>query len=191
MNKPFLDSEINTDLNWRLVDKKVLFTKKLELSNDNSDIEEYKSIKHSYQELLDLTYLSGNSSRFFQDANFNNNEFEKLYKEWIDKSISNEIAFKVLIKSINNKIAGFVTLGKDDDETSQIGLIAVNKLFQGRNIATSLIKECENLSLQKGYSKLNVTTQLNNKAAIKLYKRNNFRINSIKYIYHFWNYDTI
>ncbi|NOR87168.1 MAG: GNAT family N-acetyltransferase [Bacteroidales bacterium] len=183
--------ELNSTLNLRLVDRKVVFTKDLEYKENEAEIVEFNSKKHSYQELLDLAYLSGNSSRFYKDTNFKNNEFEKLYKQWIDKSISNEIAFKVLIKFVHNKLAGFVTLSSKDTSTSQIGLIAVNGLFQGRNIATNLINECEYFAFKKKHLILDVATQLDNKPAMKLYESNKFKIKSINYIYHFWNYDTI
>jgi len=187
----YSDIELNVGLNLELVDKKVIFHKLNELNKNLSEIVEFNTQRHSYQELLDLAYLSGISSRFQIDTNFKNNEFIKLYKQWVDNSINGKIAFKILIKHINNKIAGFITLRIINNGTTQIGLIAVNKLFQGRNIASSLIKECESISLDNGYSNIEVATQFDNKPAIKLYEKNNFSVKSKTYIYHFWNHDTI
>jgi dTDP-4-amino-4,6-dideoxy-D-galactose acyltransferase len=181
------DFEISTKLNFKLVDKKVLFSKPIEFKEKSTKIVEYNSKKHSYKQLLALAYLSGSLSRFSLDSKFKNDEFKKLYKQWIDKSINKEVASKIFIRHINNRIAGFVTLKIKDSKTTQIGLIAVSELFQGQNIATNLINECEYISLKNQYSNIEVITQLDNIPAIKLYKRKKFKIKSIKYIYHFWN----
>lgn len=171
----------------KLMDKKVIYSKQLSTGNNSEQILEYASEIHSYDQLLNLAYLSGIHSRFKRDENFMNNEFRLLYKEWLDKSIDKKLSFKVLIKHLEDEIAGFVTLNKKDTYTSEIGLIAVGEKFQGRNIGTKLIQECEFLSLEQNLPILDVATQYENSPARRLYEKNNFSIKNITNIYHYWN----
>ncbi len=171
----------------KLMDKKVIYSKQLSTPKNSEQILEYAPEIHSYDQLLNLAYLSGIYSRFKRDENFMGNEFCLLYKEWLDKSIDKKLSFKVLIKHLEDEIAGFVTLNKKDTYTSEIGLIAVGEKFQGRNIGTKLIQECEFLSLEQNLKIIEVATQYENSSARRLYEKNNFSIKNITNIYHYWN----
>ncbi|MGW1455548.1 GNAT family N-acetyltransferase [Salegentibacter agarivorans] len=184
----FSETKLDQTSYFKLVDRKVSYSKKLvPLINPDSEIVDYDSKHHDYSDLLDLGYLSGTYSRFKLDDKFTDKEFRSLYKIWIDNSLNGKMAFKVFVKIESDKIAGFVTLQKKDQHTSQIGLIAVNPEFQGRNIASKLIKKCEQASLNYGYKNLEVATQEDNIAAKKLYEKNGFKIKTMEYIYHLWN----
>lgn len=164
----------------------------LEKTVDNNitpcqDIQEFNPEIHDYKRLLDLAFLSGKYSRFRNDKHFKIEEFHHLYQKWLDKSIKHKIAFKVLVKILNNEIAGFVTIQKNSPKTSQIGLISVHPDFQGKGIASQLIKSAEHESLLEGFTFFQVPTQQANKPAINLYQKNGFEILNKKYIYHFWN----
>lgn len=179
------------DLNYipylKFMDKKIIYSKQLSYTPKSTHVIEYNSNIHSYGQLLKLAYLSGVHSRFKRDKNFVNNEFRLLYKEWINKSINKKISDKVLIKYLEDEIAGFVTLNKKDTDTSEIGLIAVDKKFQGRNIGTRLIQECEFLSLEQKLPIIEVATQYENSPARGLFEKNNFSLKNSTYIYHYWN----
>ena len=176
-----LDKEI------KLIDVKVNFVKTLLSVNSNEDCKEFNSELHSYKELLSLAYLSGIYSRFKLDNKFKNDDFNRLYKIWLDRSIEKIIADHILIEVIDEEIAGFVTLKFHKKNFGQIGLIAVNPKFQGRKIASKLIQACENLCLKNNIGKLIVETQLDNKPAMSLYKHSKFSIQNQQFIYHFWN----
>ncbi len=184
----YIFSETKLDhLPFKLVDKKVNFSKTLvPVVNSEKEIVDFDAKYHNYSDLLELGYLSGTYSRFKLDKKFTDKEFRTLYKIWIDNSLNGEIAFKVFVKIELDKIAGFVTLQEKNFRTSQIGLIAVNPEFQGKNIASDLIKKCESASLSRGYPNLEVATQFDNIAARKLYKKNDFEIKTMEYIYHLW-----
>jgi len=188
----FSDAELQEPM-LDLVDKKIIFSKPLRanqnenLNNKNGDIISYDKKTHSYDQLLQLAYLSGTYSRFKLDKNIPFSYFLGLYKLWLDNSINSEIAFKTLVSITEGNISGFVTLGKKDMNSSQIGLIAVNGDYQGNHIGSKLISQCEIICSENGYSYMDVATQGNNKAACGLYKKNNFNIKSVQYIYHLWN----
>jgi len=184
----FSDMELNTTNAIQLVDIKTVFEKKVNIKLiENDTIVEFDKQYHSYLELEQLAYLSGTYSRFRIDENFKNDEFKKLYKIWLDKSLDFSIAFKVYVKIVDGKIAGFVTLKKNSEKTSQIGLISVCDSFQGKGIASELIQKTEFISSQNGFENFQVPTQFENKAALKLYTKNGFEIIEKKYIYHYWN----
>ena len=183
----FSSLELNNFRTLKLVDKKVILTKKISQDNNFDVPLEFDNKLHSYEQLSNLAYLSGIYSRFKIDSNFLEDDFFKIYKEWLDKSLDKKLAFGVFIKHIENKVAGFISVGKKDKETAKIGLIAVDKAFQGRNLATKLIQNAEHISILNKYKSIEVATQLENIPAVNLYKKNGFNIESITNIYHYWN----
>lgn len=180
-------SELSGYAHFNMVDKKITYKKKLCVDQGKKSLVEFDDNKHKYTELLELAYLSGKFSRFRTDKNFKNDEFSRLYKTWLDRSLAKDIAFKVLVSLEDDVITGFVTLKEKNKKCSQIGLIAVNNNFQGKRIGTKLIKECEIWSIENGYSELEVVTQFENKAARGLYEKNGFEVYNELYIYHYWN----
>ena len=65
-----------------------------------------------------------------------------------------------------------------------IGLLAVHPSFQGRGIASRLIKQVESQCLTKGVLSLEVKTQLSNLSAQHLYLKNNFFESQRSFLYH-------
>ena len=66
-----------------------------------------------------------------------------------------------------------------------IDLIATEKKFRGKGIATELSKFCE-YYLQKKYNffKLSALTQFTNHSSIIFYKKNNYKLKKTFYLYH-------
>ncbi|VBB44613.1 GCN5-related N-acetyltransferase [uncultured Paludibacter sp.] len=171
----------------KLVDRKIIYFvddiehKTLEKSTEIIDYSRGKLT----DELLSLSYLSGQYSRFLLDENLQKNAFERLYKEWIEKSLSGKLADKVFVSLYEDKIVGFVTL-KIKENNGEIGLIAVSEQTQGKRIGTKLIDVCIDYLNKKSIKKLTVPTQLNNIPARKFYEKYGFGKLSITNIYHFW-----
>lgn len=180
------------NLAFPLVDKKVTF----EIENLHNIVTQKDNNIHfynkndNYSEILNLSYQCGEYSRFKTDKNFKNGEYEKLYKEWIDKSISKEIAKEILVYKIYNKIAGFATIGVKNN-VLEIGLVGVDKNYRGIGLGIALIDATILRAKNLGYSSLQVVTQLDNLPAVNLYYKAGFKIKDIKYIYHIWKDDTI
>ncbi len=170
----------------KLVDKKVLYTQNIEGTNVfiDSPIEEYLESKLS-NDLESLSYLSGSFSRFHVDKNFNNDDFYRLYKTWIIKSLKKEICDKIFVLKEIDEILGMVTL-KYGDQKGEIGLIAVAESAQGKNIGKNLINVCIKDLISKNIFKIEVPTQFENLAACRFYEKCNFEIKNITNIYHFW-----
>jgi dTDP-4-amino-4,6-dideoxy-D-galactose acyltransferase len=182
----FSQYELPDTFNLKLRDQKVVFEKTVCQCSFNNKVQQFNSEIHSYEELLELALLSGLYSRFRTDQRFRNNEYAKLYKQWIDNSISDPDIF-VLVTTFEQKITGFVTLELKVTECARIGLIAVDNSFQGQSIGAILLNASESLSFDKGAIKLEVATQFSNNKAMRFYKKNNYEIVSTTFIYHLWN----
>jgi dTDP-4-amino-4,6-dideoxy-D-galactose acyltransferase len=136
---------------------------------------------------INLGLQSGVYSRFTLDRHFNNQEFEKLYTIWVQRSIRKEIAYKTLTVLMDGQLAGIITLGEAAELESSIGLFAVDLEFRGQGIGTKLLKAAESLSFDRGEKRLTVATQGKNQAACEAYQKFGFELISETYIYNYWN----
>jgi dTDP-4-amino-4,6-dideoxy-D-galactose acyltransferase len=134
------------------------------------------------QSLLNLALLSGHKSRFKKD-NHLNHKFESLYKLWIKKSLSGEMADAVFVAQSNDIIQGFVTVKKKNNH-GQIGLIAVAPEAQGKGFGSKLLQAAEYWYVQNNIKKCTVVTQLDNIGACKLYERIGYRKEKTELVFH-------
>lgn len=167
------------------VDGKITYSKKL--SKDYKPCNLISSYTHSFpsEVLVRLAIESGIYSRYNIDKKIGREKYEELYKLWIINSVNKEIAQEVLVYQIQSEIVGFVTL-KLNGKIAEIGIIAVDKNFRGQGIGKALMQEAENWFINHGGSKIQVTTQLKNIPASKLYERCGYNIESKEYCYHIW-----
>ncbi len=171
---------------FRLVDRKLVFSKQLENSHFDSEIIEFNALNHNFSDLLELSYLSGKYSRFRLDTEFKENEFERLYRRWIENALSDSHT-KVLVHIEGESITGFVSVETRPNKAAKIGLIAVSENFQGRRIGSKLIQAACTLAFRNGKADLEVVTQAENQAAVNLYLKNGFSLISSTFIYHYRN----
>lgn len=171
--------------NGKLVDRKIIYKKEVSASikKDNLVLS-YLDTDINY-DLLNLAYLSGQFSRFRLDKNFPEGSFERMYKEWLIKSLSGELSDKIFVAKEADRIIGFVTL-KTDNNNGNIGLIAVDKNTQGKGIGTQLINACEEYLNKNSIKFLTVPTQQDNLQACRFYEKYGFKEDNITNIYHFW-----
>jgi dTDP-4-amino-4,6-dideoxy-D-galactose acyltransferase len=168
-----------------LVDQKTVFSKKTEKHiRFSNDIIEYQETEIN-DRLINLVLQAGLFSRFRLDINFSDKEYEKLYIEWLTKSINKTLAIKTFVVKNGSEIIGITTLG-ERSKFADIGLVAVDKNFRGRGIAYDLIHSADNTACGLGYDEIKVVTQLQNKGACRLYEKCNFQIESITNVYHYW-----
>lgn len=143
-------------------------------------IEPYQGILTN--DLLNLALLSGHESRFKKDPLFNHN-FKTLYTQWIEKSLSGQLADRVFVAKNGKAIMGFVTVAKNNKE-GQIGLIAVDPTFHGQGIGRLLIQSAHNWYSQNNLTRATVVTQLTNTSACRLYEKMGYHQESAKLIFH-------
>lgn len=180
-----ISDKILQEFHGKLVDKKVTFTAEIDhLSpNQNTNVKEFLD-KKATTELYELAYLSGSHSRFKLDEKLGIENFKRLYREWIDKSVSHEIARKIFVYG-DEKIGGMITLGVKDS-TATIGLVAVYETLQGHGVGRALIDACVDFCKNEKIKTLDVPTQIDNLQACRFYEKYGFEVKGIKNIYHFW-----
>jgi dTDP-4-amino-4,6-dideoxy-D-galactose acyltransferase len=169
-------------------DVKVMFEKHLsEPLIPESDLVEFNSAIHSYDQLEAIALKTGVFSRFKLDKNFNQGEYEKLYSEWIKKSVQKIIADHIFIKLIENRIVGFISMRYTGQNMAEIELVAVADEYRGKGLARKFINHCDAFTLQSGRSTITVPTQEFNEPAMNLYLKTGFNIKNKTYTYHIWN----
>jgi len=142
-------------------------------------------LKYASKKLKSLTLQSGAYSRFNIDPNFKDNEFEKLYHEWIEKSVSRILADEILVYDENQEITGFVTL-KINKNIGSIGLIAVEEKQRGKSIGKKLINAALMYFKEKKIKNIEVVTQKANYGACRFYESCGFKVSQIVNVYHLW-----
>ncbi|WP_310557731.1 GNAT family N-acetyltransferase [Flavobacterium sp.] len=180
-----IDVEI-TNYKQNYSENKIVFSKNIVPNSDSVDANVFIELESSTrEEIYELAFESGKFSRFKLDSNFNQIEFEKLYKKWVDNSFTKEFADAVLVYKEQKKVLGFVTY-KVWGSYATIGLIAVCSKHQGKGIGRKLIEYVEMELFKKGVIELRIPTQLQNHIACEFYKRLGYQIIENRNIKHFW-----
>ena len=167
-------------------DEKVIFEislKSFVFTKQASSVIPYS--KEDFTHLILLTFQSGEFSRFRLDPRFNNYEFERLYFEWLLKSVRKVIADEVLVYKNEMQIVGFVTMVKKQDFL-EIGLIAIDPKYRGIGIGSLLLAGVFDYALSHQINRVTVSTQRRNVKAIDFYKKNSFREVESIFICHVW-----
>ena len=181
----FLPPDVLEGFNGSLVDRKVIYGNNMLIAKELSfSVEEYSSTEVS-EELEQLAYVSGHYSRFRTDKHFNPDDFYRMYKTWIVKSVSHEIADKVFVIRDDSQLCGMATL-KINHDKGVIGLIAVSPLTQGKGYGQILNDACCNELINRNIYAIEVATQMDNIGACRFYEKNGFSVQSVTNIYHFW-----
>ena len=187
----YLKSDVNNEVEIdgftnSFFETKVLFSKEiLQIKEINKNIFSTSRINFEIKDLYDLAFESGKMSRFNLDKNFGRNNFEELYRKWIDNSLNKKFADDVLVYQEDNQILGFVTYKTYKDEAT-VGLIAVNSISQGKGIGGKLMDAVENKLILNGVFKLLIPTQLENTNACGFYEKKEYKISQTTVIKHFW-----
>lgn len=180
-----IPNQILEKFNGKLVDRKITFAAQIEDLQTKNTVRIKEFEEKNGNLLYNLAYLSGQYSRFRLDKNLEIENFKRLYREWVDKSVSHQIAKKVFVYEENGQTKGMITLGVKE-KVANIGLIAVNEALHGKGIGMSLIDACVRYCKAENIITLDVPTQLDNAQACKFYEKCGFTEKSVQNIYHFW-----
>ncbi len=172
--------------NFFLADEKVVFKQKLQTHLVAPLVQtEIIEFFEPNEALVALAIQSGLYSRFKVDANFKNQEFERLYTKWIENSFDTSKNARVFGYISEEKLLGFVTLGFKNN-IPDIGLIAVDEQARGMGIGSKLLQYLYAFLMHEQQQELTVTTQGKNLPAMAFYQKNFFEVFSSTYIYHVW-----
>ncbi len=174
--------------NGKWVDTKIIYSRNLAGFTFNYAeklyINPYPSSEPD-EALIALAIASGYYSRFKKDEQFGIENFRKLYSQWITDSVNKKIAREVFVSRYQNDLTGFISVGEKND-TGVIGLVAINEKYRGVGIGNMLMEYTLSWFNKNGFSKVEVATQKENKAACSLYEKFGFKPEKAFHYFHFW-----
>ena len=172
-----------------LADVKITFAMDLGTlgSQDSASLEDLESLAGtpSNEALEDLAIQSGEYSRFALDPRIPRERFEALYRLWIRRSLSKEIADEVLGIRVGADVVGLTTLGNRTGR-GDIGLLAVHKDHRGRHYGEKLVLAAQRWFAAHGFDVAQVVTQSVNIPACRLYEKCGYTAEKSEFFYHFW-----
>jgi len=172
-----------------LVDRKITYVMNLasggEAAPEAGIVCEYvEGTSNSFLE--DLAIQSGEHSRFNVDQKIPKDRFEEMYRIWMRRSVSRELADKVLVvRGEGDSISAMITVG-DKNGQGDIGLVAVDSRWRGRGYGTALMLASRRYFVSKGYKYSQVVTQADNVAACALYRKSGYVVEKVENVFHFW-----
>jgi len=155
LKKELSDSEVF------LADRKTTYTRNFNARVDNLPISsgtigEYVGT-HSTRELDNLAVPCGVYSRFNVDPGISKSQCERLYKLWLQYSLTKERADAVFTAQDNGKISGLIMVYKKP-QSGEICLVSVEKHMQGKDIGMALVKTAEKWFILRGCQEGRVVT---------------------------------
>lgn len=173
-----------------LVDRKITYVLDLETLDKHSfgqaGIVEAYAAPTASEKLEDLAIQSGAYSRFRADPRIPSEQFEELYRIWIRRSVTGEIANAVLvINGESDTVCGMITLGERRGR-GDIGLVAVETSSRGRGYGRLLVEAALHFFSSQGYRHSQVVTQADNEPACRLYEAVGYRVETRENLFHFW-----
>ena len=135
--------------------------------------------------IVNLALQSSALSRFRLDPGFAENEYERLYTEWICKAVEGVDGLCAYIIGAVDEPKGLITLDSAGGE-ARIGLLAVDGRSRRHGVGRKLVAHALSVSSGKGFRGLHVSTQSGNQAACALYEGCGFSLISETAIFHLW-----
>lgn len=168
--------------NTNLIDVAVNFS----LQIDTSDLNKYSNTickaNLDYTDfIVELAAYSFSNSRFYKDIRIGNEKASKVFINWVVNSFNTNKRF-VFTEEKN----GFLLFNLTNHQ-AEIELIAVDVTQREKKIGKSLITGLLAFCVENDVKMINVSTQLDNFAAMNFYISCGFKFNSTEYIYHTWN----
>jgi dTDP-4-amino-4,6-dideoxy-D-galactose acyltransferase len=153
-------------------------------SEEQYPVEFYQDQKVS-AELEQLAFAAGGYSHFKMDPKFPRELFFKIYHEWIKNSVNKSIANDIIIIKDQDRVVAMTTLGTKNNR-GDIGLLAVDANFRGKNFGTKIVTAAQLYFITQGFELAQVVTQVVNTSARRLYEKCGFKPEKFENFYHFW-----
>ena len=100
-----------------------------------------------------------------------------------DYELSFSPVSKCFVYEEDEEIVGFIIVDIFEDR-SEIIDVAVDVMYRNKKIGDKLVKHAIDLSKKSGCESITLEVKVTNKPALKLYKKNNFEIVSIRKKYY-------
>ena len=170
--------------NFKLIDTNVKFelnNNKLSEKQQHNDIEicfAEKKHQHAVGKIARDNFLY---SRFHLDPLIDNDIANKIKQNWAKNYFFGKRGNEMVLALVHNEPVGFLQLIIKEKELF-IDLIGVDKIAQGRGVASSMIQFA---STNIKSSCIKVGTQIGNLPSIKLYQKLGFVLTESDYVFHY------
>ncbi len=131
-----------------------------------------------------LALESGIHSRFRLDNQFQNREFERLYREWLARSLRGDNGWRAYVGGSVAAPRGLITVEPGDP--ARIGLMAVADDCRGQGMGRKLLAAAEGSCFHAPSIDLHIATQSGNPEARRLYQACGFKKISEIECFHIW-----
>jgi len=135
--------------------------------------------------LRSLALQAGVYSRFRKDPRIGRNNFEALYTRWIESSVSGDFADAVFVARSSGVEVAMITV-RCRERIGSIGLFAVDPSQQKQGLGAELLNAALEYFCLHGCDIAEVVTQLENRAACRLYEHCGYSLKKVERVYHFW-----
>ncbi len=176
----------------RLVDHKLIYRCDLSANRTYSEIDASNGAVRPFEgmvptaDMIDLAIEAGKFSRFKLDPLIPSDCFRRLYRTWIERSVSREIADQVFV-SVDSAgaIRGMATVALSPG-MGTIGLIAIAPAAQGQGLGRELIAAVHAYCKYHNRHAITAATQQANLPACQFYKQAGYIPVERSLTYHWW-----
>ena len=178
---------------FQLVDVRITLEKRMIPSENNRVAYDGSCVIRQSREddipaLQAIARASHDDTRFYYDAHFPSARCDDLYGVWIENSCRG-YADMVFVAEDDGKPRGYISCHLREQQTGQIGLIAVAANSSGKGIGTALVRHAVQWFGEQGMTRVSVVTQGRNVNAQRLYQKCGFMTRTLELYYHYWLQD--
>lgn len=136
-------------------------------------------------EIEALAVEAGRLSRFALDPAMPPGTVDRMYRRWVQRSLSGPMGDEVLIAGDAGSPRGLITL-KYASTAGEIGLVAVAEGARRSGVGRALMDAAASRFRRHGVRNVIVTTQGENRAACQLYEASGYAARRVGLAVHFW-----
>lgn len=129
---------------------------------------------NDFDDIYDL-YMDNDANQFLTYDVMERSAFEIIYNELLNSGT-------LYILNLNNRVAGSYRLIRKTHrqaDTAYLGGFVIKNSFKGKGLGTKILLHIKDAALLNGIKRIELTVDLQNEAAINLYKKVGFEIEGI------------
>lgn len=154
---------------------------------NSKDVEIRRAKKSDLPTICGLVRRLHRNTRFFKDPQFSRKRAEMLYEKWIRKDFKFGQIFVAASSRHPRFIGGYITCEILPGKVGRIGLLGVAPHFQGRGMGHRLVWSALDWFGSRSCLEVRVTTQAENRPALRLYRSTGFQKIRVEACLHWWS----
>jgi dTDP-4-amino-4,6-dideoxy-D-galactose acyltransferase len=131
-----------------------------------------------------IARASHGATRFYADPRFPRERCDDLYDTWITRSVEGW-ADATFVAEHEGRPAGYLSV-HGDGERASIGLVAVAEEARGSGLGAALVDAAIGWAAGRGLPEIAVVTQGRSAAALRVYERRGFAVETLGFWFHRW-----